>query len=161
AGVDRPRRHRGRGAGQRPGAAAGLLEQAEALVLRGGADLRDVERAVGGTAERQRVGGTERNHIAAEAPARLQLAPIVAAGGGDGFAGRGSGDAARDAAAVEDREARAADAHAAQARGAGAAAGATGNVAAVVDDRDARAADARAADAEAAAATGPALAAVD
>ena len=66
------RRHRAGGAGQRPGAGAGLLVDAEALILRGGADVRNVEARVGAAAENERVGRAERGHVAVDGRAGLR-----------------------------------------------------------------------------------------
>src|SRR5262249_60515986 len=124
AGVDGPGHRRRVGAGQRPGAGAGLLERAEALVLRARPDLRDVEARICRSTERQRVGRAERGHVAGDDRAGAQFERIGAAGERNGVglrAGAVIGEAAADRAAVDDREARADDAGTARARSAGSA----------------------------------------
>src|SRR5262249_9557435 len=93
--------------GQGPGAAAGLLEIAEAAVLRARPDLRDVEARIRAAAERQRPGAAAgHDDIAVDDRARAQLQPIDAAGERDGVGLRRRRsqpvDAARDRAAVDD-----------------------------------------------------------
>ena len=120
AGIDRPRQRGGVRPGQRPSAGAGFLEHAEALILRARPDLRDVEARAAAAAERQGVGRAERHDVAGDGRAGTQFERVGAAGERDGVGARHpvAGEAAGDAAAVEDGEPRADDARAARARAA-------------------------------------------
>src|SRR4029079_12299531 len=104
AGVDRPGRRRRRRTGQRPGAGAVLLKDAEAAVLRGGADVRYIEAAV-------------------DRAACLQLKHVRAAGkrdrvGAGACAAVGQSTANRAGSTHDDRNAASANANSASAPGA-------------------------------------------
>ena len=113
----RPRRDGGRRARQRPGAAAGLLEDSEAAILRAWADLGDVETAAGRAAQSQRVGGAGGHHVADDGRPGMEFEHIGAAGKGDGMGARAvAAQPADDRAAIDKGQSRARDADAARAR---------------------------------------------
>jgi hypothetical protein len=86
AGIDGPRQHSGVGAGQSPGAAAGLLESTEALILRCRSDLRDVKASVVRAAETEGAVAGLINHIAGDVRAGLQLEHVGTTGEGEALA---------------------------------------------------------------------------
>ena len=96
-------------AGQRPGAAAGFRENAEAAILGCRAYRGRVKSRIRGAAEPQRVGAAERHHIAGDGRARPQFQRIGAAGEGDGKAAGAAGDRP----AIDDSDVRARDSGAA------------------------------------------------
>src|SRR6185312_8500570 len=104
--IDRPKRRRRGRVVERPGAAASLGEGCtEALILAAAADLRDVEGRRAGAAQRERPAAAGHHDVAGDGPAGVQLQTVGAAGEGDGVGAR----AARDGAAVDDRQARTLD----------------------------------------------------